>query len=38
VDKRYGYKLSFAFLFSGVINGVAKSIVRAPRRLIQNES
>jgi membrane-associated phospholipid phosphatase len=31
VDKRYGYKLAFAFLFSGVVNGVAKSIVRAPR-------
>jgi membrane-associated phospholipid phosphatase len=31
VDKRYGYKLSFAFLFSGVINGVAKSLVNAAR-------
>ncbi len=31
IDKRYGYKLSFAFLFSGVINGVVKSIVNAPR-------
>lgn len=31
VDKRYGYKLSFAFLLSGVINGVAKSIVNAAR-------
>ena len=31
VDKRYGYKLSFAFLFSGMLNGMAKSIVRAPR-------
>jgi len=31
IDKRYGYKLSFAFLLSGVINGVAKSIVNAPR-------
>ena len=31
IDKRYGYKLSFAFLFSGVVNGVVKSIVSAPR-------
>lgn len=31
VDKRYGYKLSFAFLFSGVLNGTVKSIVQAPR-------
>lgn len=31
IDKRYGYKLSFAFLLSGVINGVAKSIVSATR-------
>lgn len=31
VDKRYGYKLSLALLFSGVVNGVVKSIVRAPR-------
>ncbi|HML45545.1 MAG TPA: phosphatase PAP2 family protein [Clostridia bacterium] len=31
VDKRYGYKLSFALLFSGVLNGVVKSIVQAPR-------
>ena len=31
IDKRYGYKLSFAFLFSGVVNGVVKSIVNAPR-------
>jgi membrane-associated phospholipid phosphatase len=31
IDKRYGYKLSFAFLLSGVVNGVAKSIVNAPR-------
>ena len=31
VDKRYGYKLSFALLLSGVINGVVKSVVRAPR-------
>lgn len=31
VDKRYGYKLSFALLFSGVVNGVVKSVVRAPR-------
>lgn len=31
IDKRFGYKLSFAFLLSGVINGVAKSIVNAPR-------
>ncbi len=31
IDKRYGYKLSFAFLFSGVVNGVAKSLVNAPR-------
>lgn len=31
IDKRYGYKLSFAFLFSGVINGVVKSIVLAKR-------
>ncbi len=31
IDKRYGYKLSFAFLLSGVINGIAKSIVNAPR-------
>lgn len=31
IDKRYGYKLSFAFLLSGVFNGVAKSIVNAPR-------
>ncbi len=31
IDKRYGYKLSFAFLLSGVINGVAKSIFLAPR-------
>jgi membrane-associated phospholipid phosphatase len=31
IDKRYGYKLSFAFLFSGVINGVVKSIFLAKR-------
>ncbi len=31
IDKRYGYKLSFAFLLSGVINGILKSIVSAPR-------
>jgi len=31
VDKRYGYKLSFAFLFSGVLNGATKSIVNASR-------
>ncbi len=31
IDKRYGYKLSFAFLLSGVVNGVAKSIVNASR-------
>ena len=31
VDKRFGYKLSFAFLFSGMINAVAKSIVGAKR-------
>ena len=31
INKRYGYKLSFAFLFSGVVNGVVKSIVNAPR-------
>lgn len=31
VDKRYGYKLSFAFLLSGVLNGVVKSLVNAPR-------
>ena len=31
IDKRYGYKLSFAFLLSGVINGVVKSIFNAPR-------
>ena len=31
IDKRYGYKLSFAFLFSGVINGVAKCIILEPR-------
>lgn len=31
INKRYGYKLSFAFLLSGVVNGVAKSIVNEPR-------
>lgn len=31
IDKRFGYKLSFAFLLSGVLNGMAKSIVNAPR-------
>jgi membrane-associated phospholipid phosphatase len=31
IDKRYGYKLCFAFLLSGVVNGMVKSIVRAPR-------
>jgi len=30
-DKRYGYKLTFAFLFSGVLNGLVKGVVRAPR-------
>lgn len=31
IDKRFGYKLSFAFLLSSVVNGVVKSIVNAPR-------
>lgn len=31
VDKRSGYKMAFALLLSGVLNGVLKSVVRAPR-------
>lgn len=31
VDKRYGYKLSFAFLLSGTVNGIVKCVVNAPR-------
>ncbi len=31
VDKRFGYRLSFAFLFSSMVNGVIKGLVNAPR-------
>jgi membrane-associated phospholipid phosphatase len=34
-NKKYAYKLAFVFLFNGVINGMIKNIVRAPRPIGQ---
>lgn len=33
IDKKYGYKLAFAFLFSSVINNFIKNVFKAPRPL-----
>lgn len=37
IDKKYGYKLAFIFLFSSIVNGIVKNIFKAARPLGIND-